>query len=244
MIRDRVLIIPDTHSPYEDKRAWKLMIKAAEFLKPTIILILGDFADCFCISDHDKDPNRMNKLDWEMGEAHKLLKQLTTLGAKRIIYCSGNHEYRLIRYLRNKCPELYNLISIPQLLKLKELGIEWVEYKDFIQVGKLFATHDCGTAGKLAHYSALDIFQRNVVTGHTHRIGYATQGTADGKSHVTAMFGWLGSKEASKDYMYRIKYMKDWALGFGIGYLTDDSVHLVPVPIVNYTLTLQGRLIK
>ena len=42
-----VLIVPDTHRPFHNKRAWGLMLKVAEPLKPKHIVIIGDFADFY-----------------------------------------------------------------------------------------------------------------------------------------------------------------------------------------------------
>jgi hypothetical protein len=89
----------------------------------------------------------------------------------------------------------------------------------------------------------MDAFQHNIVIGHTHRLGYAVEGNAQGERHVTAMFGWLGDVEQI-DYMHRVKAIKDWSLGFGIGYLEPKTgtVYLVPIPIVNYTCVVEGKL--
>ena len=53
----------------------------------------------------------------------------------------------------------------------------------------------------------------------------------------------VGDAEAA-DYMHHMKARKDWALGFGIGYLDEKTglVYIVPVPIVNRTCVLEGKL--
>ncbi len=45
--------------------------------------------------------------------------------------------------------------------------------------------------------------------------------------------------------MHRIKAIKDWTLGFGIGYLDTKTgiVYLSPVPIVKGTCMIEGKLI-
>lgn len=240
----KLLIIPDTHSPYEDKKAWTLMLKAARTFKPDSTIILGDFADFYAVSSHSKHPDRAYKLDVEVTETIARLKEVRSLGATENIFVSGNHEDRLERYLKDKAPELYNFITIPNLLQLKKLGFTYVPYKDFYRLGKLHITHDAGNCGRHAHLKALDVFQRNIITGHNHRMSYAVEGAADGKRHVTATFGWLGDG-SQIDYMHRIKLTKDWQLGFGIGYLLPNgTVHLVPVPIIDYQCVIEGKLIK
>jgi predicted phosphodiesterase len=242
---EKILLIPDTHFPYHDKAAFELMLKASKAFKPQHTIILGDFADFYGVSSHSKDPNRAFKLKEEVEQVKKGLDQVKALGAKNNVFVSGNHEDRLERYLRDKAPELFNFISIPQILELKEKGFKYVPYKQSYKIGKLNITHDCGKAGRVAHLQSLDTFQHNVVIGHTHRLGYAVEGNAQGERHVTAMFGWLGDVEEI-DYLHRVQAVKNWSLGFGIGYLDPKSgvVYLVPIPIINGTCLVEGKLIS
>lgn len=242
---EKLLIIPDTHVPYQDKKAWNLMMNVAKEFKPDHVLILGDFIDNYSVSAHSKDPNRALKLDDEVNETIKHLKQIKDLKAKNNVFIAGNHEYRLERYLMEKAPELYNVVKTTELLKLTEMGFKYVPYKEHYTLGKLHITHDCGVAGRYAHYKAVDTFQKNIITGHTHRLGFAVEGNANGERHATAMFGWLGDV-TKVDYMHKIKAVRDWTLGFGIGYLDKSTnyVYLTPVPIVNYTVVVNGKLYK
>lgn len=242
---ERILFIPDTHIPYQDKKAWKLMIKVARDFKPDHVVILGDFLDNYSVSSHSKDPNRALKLDEEIAETIKHLKEVQSLGASNNVFIAGNHSDRLSRYLMDKAPELYNIVQIPELLKLKEMGFKYVPYKDYYTLGKLHITHDCGTAGRFAHYKSVDTFQKNVVIGHTHRLGFAVEGNANGERHATAMFGWLGDV-SQVDYMHKIKATRDWTLGFGLGHVdtSTDYVYITPVPIVNYTVVVNNKFYK
>lgn len=241
---EKILFIPDTHVPYHDKDAFNLMLKAAKIFKPDHTIILGDFADFYGVSSHSKDPNRALKLKEEIEETKTALDLVINIGAKNNVFVAGNHEDRLERYLRDKAPELFNFISIQKILELKEKGFKYTPYKQAYKIGKLNITHDTGVAGRYAHYKALDTFQHNVLIGHTHRIGYAVEGDAQGSRHVTAMFGWLGDVNEI-DYMNQVKARKDWSLGFGVGYMDIKTgvVYLVPIPIINGTCLLEGKLI-
>lgn len=241
---EKILFIPDCHVPYHDKNAFNLMLKAAEVFKPDHVIILGDFADFYGVSSHSKDPNRALRLVEEVADVKAALDRVKALGAKTNTFVAGNHEDRLERYLRDKAPELFNFISIPKILELKEKGFAYTPYKQSHRIGKMNVTHDAGTAGRYAHYKSLDTFQHNVIIGHTHRLGYAVEGNAQGERHVTAMFGWLGDVKEI-DYMHQVKAAKDWTLGFGIGYLEPKSgtVYLTPVPIVKGTCLIEGQLI-
>lgn len=241
----RILFIPDCHIPYEDRKAWALMLKAARRLRPDTIVVLGDFLDFYSVSAHDKDPRRVRLLDEEIRCGNERLSELDALGATRKVFIKGNHEWRLERYLMTRAPELFNLVRMRDLLKLDERGWECVEYREHARIGRLYATHDAGKAGDRAHAQALADFQSNVVIGHTHRLGYAVVGSAKGKAHVGAMFGWLGDENRA-DYMHRIKALRDWAKGFGVGYMDQATgvVHVRPVPIVLGSVVLDGVLIR
>lgn len=242
---EKILFIPDTHVPYEDRRAVTLMLRAARGFKPDHVVVLGDFGDFYGVSSHSKDPRRALKLKEEVDAIKDALDAVAAIGAKNNVFVEGNHEDRLKRYLQDKAPELFDYISIPEILELKQKGFKYVPYKQSYRIGKLNVTHDCGNAGRYAHYKSLDTFQHNIIIGHTHRLGYAVEGNAQGERHVAAMFGWLGDVE-QVDYMHRVKAVKDWTLGFGVGYLDTSTgvVYLVPVPIVNYTCQIEGKLYR
>jgi predicted phosphodiesterase len=241
---EKILLIPDCHVPYHDKDAFNLMLKAGKILKPDHVVILGDFADFYGVSSHSKDPNRALKLKEEIEDVKTALDQVIALGAKNNVFVAGNHEDRLERYLRDRAPELFNFISIPKILELKEKGFTYTPYKQAYKIGKLNITHDTGVAGKYAHYKALETFQHNIIIGHTHRIGYAVEGDAQGQRHLCAQLGWLGDVNEI-DYMHQTKARKEWSLGFGTGHMDTKTgvVYVTPIPIINGTVLLEGKII-
>lgn len=249
MSLEPMLIVSDAHRPYHDKAAWRLMLQAAKALKPKHLVIIGDFCDFYSVSDHQKDPARVNKLEAEVKDVRKGLDELDALGATNKIYIAGNHEDRLTRYLQSKAPELFGMISIPAVLGLDQRGWKYTPYKSATKVGKMWFTHDVGVAGRNSSFKAMDKFQHSVVTGHAHRMQYIVEGNAIGECKLSAQFGWLG--DASKvDYMQRINVNTDWALGFGVASVNPTSgiVYVTPVPVVpvgsRYTCVVNGRLFE
>lgn len=243
----KIVLIPDQHIPYNDKLYWALLQAVMKDFKPDTSIILGDFADFYSVSSHDKDPKRQATLDKEIEETRKHLKDVVKFGASENVFIQGNHEYRLERHLMKESPQLYNVLSqdgkdpTQNLLNLDILGFKYIPYRQSYKIGKLYATHDFGTAGRYAHYKAGDLMNRNVVIGHTHAIGYAVNGNADGERHFSAMFGWGGDYKQI-DYMHYAKTNKDWSLGFGIGYIDDrGNVFCYPIPVVNYSCVVEGK---
>ncbi len=219
------------------------MLKAARYFRPDRIVVLGDFADMYCVSAHDRSPNRRHNLEYEVADTNKGLDDLDALGARKKYFVAGNHEDRLERYLMTKAPELFNMVTIPDLLRLKKRGWHYTPYKQSLQIGHMNFTHDVGNAGPYAHIKAQAVFEGNVVIGHTHRAATVYAGNAKGESHVGASFGWLGDVD-DVDYMHRVQAMRNWQLGFGVGYLEASGVmHLQTCPIIGRSVVVAGKLI-
>ena len=238
----RVFLIPDTHVPYHSLDAYSLALRAREYFKPDHTVILGDFADCMAVSFHDKESERSQDFAWEVEQVNKALDRIVDLGDEKH-YVMGNHEVRLQRYLNQKAPEIFRLLSIEQLFKLQQRGWNVTPYGQSTRLGKLNITHDEGNAGPLAAAKARDTFQGNVVIGHNHAMAVCYQGNAQGSAHVGASFGWLGDLDTIS-YMHRVRAQR-WVHGFGIAYLETDTgnVHLQGVPIVDGKVLIEGKLI-
>lgn len=237
----RILFVPDTHRPFHDRVAWAVMLAAARGFQPHEIVVLGDFVDCYSISDHDKDPSRCERLADEVADAKRGLRELRALGAERHYYTAGNHEFRIERLI-GRMPALHGLsgISLREMLSLEADGWHLTPYRQYLKLGKLYITHDTGDAGLYAHVRAGAVFEHNVVIGHTHRMATYFWGNATNETHIAAMFGWLGSVPAAS-YEHEIRKRKNWQHGFGVGYReADGTTHLQAVPIINGRCVLNG----
>ena len=243
-IAEVVLLIPDSHIPFQDRRALDVLHKAAALIRPTTIALMGDFADFVSVSFHPKNPNVHESLRSEVDAVKAELKRFDAYGAKRKVYVYGNHEYRLERYLAEKAPALFGVVDCDTLFDLKATGWESVPYRSHTKVGKLFLTHDTGVAGADAHRRSGATFEHSVVIGHTHRMATHYFGNATGETHVAAMLGWLGDRNQI-DYMNPIKVYKDWQLGFGLAHvLPNGDTHLQAIPIVNYKAVVNGQVVE
>lgn len=241
----RILFIPDTHRPYHDPKAWKLALKVGARLKPDMVIVLGDFADFYAVSDHVKDPRRRQSIGWEIADVNKGLDELEGLGANRYHFVAGNHEFRLQRYLHTRAPALADLpsLQVSELFRLKSRGWGFTEYRDWLQIGKLSVTHDDDNAGPYAHAKARATYEGNVVIGHTHRMGTHYLGNAKGESKVGAMFGWLGDVGAV-DYLKAVK-ARQWQHGVGVGFMQPNgNVHLQAIPFIGGKAVLSGVVVE
>lgn len=244
---ERVLVCPDTHSPFFNKKSWGLMLKVGFDLRPNRIIHLGDMSDFYAISFYKKHPLRLKKyrLIDEIRITNERYDDLDMLGATHKQQLEGNHEDRWNRYLIENSPELMDLpgMTVPELYRLEERGWGYTPYRKEFKVGKMFFNHDLGKAGKTAHIAGRVSYEHNSVIGHTHHMGIDYLGNHQGDVHVGAALGWLGDVSAV-DYNHIVEARK-WVQGFGVAYVQDNGVvHLQPIPIIKNSCVVSGKLYK
>lgn len=226
----RIACIPDTHSPYHDKRALELAIKVIKSFRPDVLVHMGDIADMYAISSYDKDPRKSQGFLSELREVNKVFDQIDGLAPRKIFLC-GNHEARLEKYLFKKAPELHDYVTIPQAFDLKRRGWEYYPYQVPVKIGKLYFVHDLGFSGKYSLAQTMDAFPGNIIMAHTHRLEMRVRGNLKREKLIGANFGWLGDSNAI-DYLPSVKIKQDWARGFGLIELEKDGTpHVEPVEI-------------
>jgi hypothetical protein len=219
------------------------LLRAGRAFQPDVIVVLGDFADFYAVSSHDKDPRRVSQLADEVADVNVGLDELQSLGASEFHYVEGNHEWRLARYVSKNAGALAGLEGLTprELFKIDQRGIRWTDYMHSTKIGHITITHDVGEAGIYAVKRARDAAEGNIVIGHIHSMGLHYSGTATGIVRVGAAFGWLGSAKAG-DYIHAMKRARNWTHGFGIGWMQDDgTVHLQAVPIINGACVIPGE---
>ena len=240
----KVFFLPDTHVPYHNQSAFKIALKALNRFQPDVLVILGDFADFYSVSSHDKSPNRVAYLQDEIKAVRQCLSRIERLDIPRKIYLSGNHEYRLERYIMTKAPELFGMVETDKLFKLYENNWEYIPYRKQLKLGNLVVSHDYGSSGQSAHRTAAAKLGSSVIIGHTHRCATISRNNIHGQLLTAAMFGWLG--DVTKiDYANQASMAAEWVTGFGVGYIHKDGTPILQsIPIVNNTCILEGALIK
>lgn len=238
------LVIPDCHIPFHDKLVWETILAVGRHLRPDIVVIIGDFADCYAISFHPKSPERKLNFKSEIEAASDELDRVEALGVPRVIFCEGNHENRLNRYLAQRAPELHGLLSVRDLLRVDERpGWEWVPYQSWVKVGKVAYSHEVGECGKYTAQRTLDAFGDNIVVGHSHRGGVAYGGTVEGSKHVALNVGWAGDA-AAVDYMHAAK-TRAWQAGFGLVEQDAEGVGWCSfTPILEGRCMVRGQVVE
>jgi predicted phosphodiesterase len=242
------LIISDCHHPSVDRKAWELLLKVGKSQKIDTVVIIGDFGDFASVTSHAKNSHQRSiMLADELFACNEALHDLEEIKAKDHIFVMGNHEDRLSRYISERCPELHGLYGtdVQSALRLRERGYEIVPYRSHIYRDGIYYTHDTGSAGLNAHRTSLQKYQRNVVIGHTHRMGYETKRTINGQVITGFMCGWLGDAALCAGYMHSSSATTDWTIGFGMAYSDGINAHIAPVVIQeDYSCVVGGKHYK
>lgn len=245
----KALIIPDTHAPYQHKKAYELMIKVAKDLKPDEIVLLGDFADFYSVSRYAKDPRLSVMLIEEIEEVNRLLDQLDKLFPRaKKVYIEGNHEKRLETYLCDKCPALFGFVDCKELFKIHQrAGWKWCRYapsqKHRILNSKLYAKHEpLASMAKATASRALC----SITYGHIHKAEEAHVVGLNGEIYTAFSVGWLGDKRKDSIFDY-VKGTHQWTLGFGVVYVdekTGNFYHKIVHINENISCEFNGKLYK
>lgn len=181
--------------PTHDRAAIDLALRLITEVEPTDVVLLGDNLDFAPLStrwpveDAQRQVTRLALMEYRW-----LLQRLVEVsGNARIIYCEGNHEERWSKYLKERAGELVSVVpTLPSLLTLSDLGIEWVPYRaeawlwERIRVihGEVVRAGGGATAA-----AVLAKETHSVVYGHIHRAEVARRRTTapGGEAYVWAM---------------------------------------------------------
>lgn len=240
------LLWPDTHAPYHNVRAVELVLKVIADLDLHELIIMGDFADCYAVSAHGKHARMQHQLLDEIDKCNELLDRVDLSTKAKKVYLMGNHEHRLERFIFDKCPELFGVTEIENLLKLEKRGYRTLGYtprQNYAVLGsKLRVRHEpLGSSAKASASRAL----ASLAFGHTHRIEESYVVGLDGKAHVNFSVGWLGDERKTEVFGY-CKH-NQWQLGFGLVWVDPKTgfFHHQIVPILpNYTCVVMGKKYK
>lgn len=244
------LIVPDAHLPFHNEKHYNLMLKVAKDMGakkagPDEITILGDFADFYAVNSHGthQKMNKYQHLIKEIDVVKKKLDELDRLFPKaNKVYICGNHEYRLERYIQNRCPELFGYLELIDLFELRSRpGWKYIKYgprqAHNVLGSKLIARHEpfgpnCKTTATRAMAS--------VVFGHIHQIQEWQVTSVRGKTYRAMCPGSLvDEKSGAFDYVSH----PNWASGFGVAHvISSGDFFYHTCHIVNNRTVFNGRI--
>jgi predicted phosphodiesterase len=197
--RHSVLVIADTHLPFEREGYLDFCLDIQKRVKCQIVVHIGDLVDNHSISYHEHDPNGQSPID-EMKKVDVKLKDWFK-AFPELYLCRGNHDVMVDRKGKT--------VGLPQrafkeFRDIWQLPDKW--YDDFHwEIDGVTYQHGTGYCGDNAHIKAAYNNRVSTVIGHTHSfagVGYI----ANEKSCVFGMNVGSGVERHS----YAMSYGKDF----------------------------------
>jgi hypothetical protein len=178
----KALVFGDLHVPKANMRAVDVALGYGEEQNIDTIIINGDLLESNTLSRHPKNPME-STFAHDVETARQFLKNLRDRFPDcKIFFMNSNHEdTRLMRYLQNKAPELFDLeaLSFPNLLGLADLDIHYIDNTERIStgmapfsIGKISIDHGDQLGVKSAVNTARAIYLKcgtSVLCSHFHR---------------------------------------------------------------------------
>jgi len=214
----RVLVIPDIHIPYHDKKAMSLVSKRIVSFKPDEIIQLGDLLDFPTLHVKSKDDIKQATAA-VISEDYKIAQMMLNNWQQRapeahITLLEGNHEDRVNRLLKRQ-PDLVGSLEVPVRLDLKARGITWLpswSKSTIYSIGKANFCH--GFTAAIGHTAIMAKMGCNIFYGHTHDFesrSFRRLGKKD--TYVTQSCGYLADPKPIAD-MWQMGRPQNWQQGW------------------------------
>ena len=237
----RIVVIPDMQIPFHSKRHLDSLLNYVEYVKPDLACV-GDEVDVPQASRWTKGTAKEfeGTLQRDLNTAHQVLKDFRQAqGKKKTFWLQrSNHTQRLEDYIRKFAPafSVIDVLRIEKLLGLDELGITYNRHLTEIAPNVLLAHGDEGRMFKDSGRTALDLAKRtgkNVICGHSHRQGIASESTGFG-GRQSVLWGMevgniMSLKSSGAGYLK--EKIANWQTGFGILYVENGIVKPEVVPM-------------
>tara|TARA_Y100001973_G_scaffold105998_1_gene181426 strand:- start:849 stop:2261 length:1413 start_codon:yes stop_codon:yes gene_type:complete len=257
------LIIPDSQHgfrrhngkliPMHDRRCVDLAIQVCDFIQPDEVVLLGDMLDLAPWSTkYSTPPDLKYTTQPSLIELHWFLQSLRRTGDHKMTYLEGNHEIRIKKAITDKLEEAVDLrpvgqesdhalLSIPNLLSLDEIGVDYVEPygSAYWLFDNLVRCHHGSTVRTKGGQTVTAMLNSGTtsheIVGHIHRREFASR-------RIPAEGGFKTVNAMSPGCFCRIDTEisivpafagkpVDWQHGMGIVYKYGDkvSMHLIPI---------------
>jgi len=216
-------ILNDIHFPYEGICYYEALKLMESWPSLKQIYLNGDIAEVESVSKHPKGPKAQKIVQEELDIVNKHLDNLQNRFPEiPVTYIEGNHEYRLFRYIRDICPEMWGLIDCPSLLKFPDRPLwKFITYgpSQLVKVGKakdLYCRHEPYSCAQASHHKfTAEKSMVSIIYGHMHVYAVSQHKKYGPEGHKTVMAmanGWLG--DISKECFNYRGTKENWQNGF------------------------------
>ncbi len=143
---NKILFLSDAQVPFQDNNAIRAAVNYGKDKGANTIFINGDWIDFYQLSNFIRDP-RQRSFKTEYDTILQSLEWLSEECKDMTIYYNedANHEYRYLRYMMVKAPEILSLEleehTLSYLLRFNHFGIKGISGYDHCMIGKLPVVH-------------------------------------------------------------------------------------------------------
>lgn len=207
--KDSVLVIADTHVPFEHPHYLEFCKEIQERVKCGKVVHIGDLVDNHAINYYDHNPNGRSPAD-EMREADNHLEWWFK-AFPSLFLCRGNHDSLVDRKSRTVgLPER----AFKQFRDIWNLPKGWRDAFSW-EIDGVVYQHGTGYAGDNAHLKAAYNNRQSTVIGHTHSaasVGYM----ANEKETIFGMNVGCGIDKTAYTFEYGRDFRKKPVLSCGV----------------------------
>lgn len=248
-------IIGDIHLPYTDFRALELALDLFADIGITDLILNGDVADFYCVNAYGpKHVEVQQTIETEIDSVNEFLDKVQKkLPKAKITFIYGNHEFRLERFIMDKCPIFWNFLKLENHLRLEERGIDWVPYNERLQLGNssLFVQHSPPSYSQNAAGTSL---KKKIDEDHiwncSHRTDMYCMTGSSGKVYTSYINGWFGSTGIMKKLQKEMpenrrvfaytKNHESWNTSLCVAAVHKENHHVTQVLFKDYTAMFGG----
>lgn len=255
----------DGLDPYHDERALTITREVLVQERPDVTVFLGDVLDEPMFGKFRQYPSFVHTFQPTLDRAHEEIAVAAEL-SKEVRYLSGNHDERLhlatvdnlfaaagLRVARKRSEpgeDTWPALSVPNLLRLPELGVEYV---GAYPAGATYLNDSLacihgrllGNKKRSAAQEVVEDERVSVIFGHTHKRSMAAKTrNARGAAHYTVAYspgclcrndGSVPSTKGGVDVFGKpIKSFEDWQQGMAVVRYNDNGkFHIEDIPIID-----------
>ena len=199
--KQTILVIADTQAKPTESLEYMLWIgKYIADVKPDVVVHIGDHYDMPSLSSYDKGKASAEGRRFvdDLNAGNKGLELLNLAMHKdltyepRKVFCKGNHEYRIDRYVEDN-PELKGTIGT-EFLPLEKYGWEVYDFLKPVEIEGIFFVHYLANPMTSKPYSGtaaniLKTVGKSFVVGHRQVVDCAIRPTIDSKLQLGIVNG-------------------------------------------------------
>lgn len=235
-----LMICSDLHDLEIDEFCWSVFVDQCRRVQPDIIIFNGDIFDLYEFSKYGQDPREIKikeRFDFVRNKLFRVIREVCPNA--QIDFIMGNHEFRLLRHIADRSPNLMVLlsdvmdISFSEIFGLDEFQINWISKLDF----KAYSKTDINKELKQNYKIYFDCF----VVSHEPDSGLKGMDGTNGHHHQVTMQSnfdvnrgpvvWVQTPGMHQRHAVYIGGACRWNLGFSFAFINTELKQVIQQPV-------------